>query len=67
MLWIYLIDVQSGLIIKFYQESLKLPKIIATALLVMLALTVAGCAKKVEPIRVKCPACGYEFDVQPEG
>jgi len=44
-----------------------LPKIIATALLVLLALTVAGCTKKVEPIRVKCPACGYEFDVQPEG
>jgi len=49
------------------QESLKLSKIIATALLVLLALTVAGCTKKVEPIRVKCPACGYEFDVQPEG
>jgi hypothetical protein len=44
-------------------------KTFVTVLLVgMLALSLGACAKKAsgEKVRVKCPACGYEFEVPAE-
>lgn len=40
-------------------------KAISVLLLGMLALSLAACAQKAgtEKVRVKCPACGYEFEV----
>ena len=39
-------------------------KFITLVLVVMFSLSLAACAKpgKSEPIKVKCPACGYEFE-----
>jgi hypothetical protein len=39
-------------------------KLISLVLLTMLAISLTACAgmKKGETTRVKCPACGYEFD-----
>jgi hypothetical protein len=39
-------------------------KLFSLLLVTLLALSFAACApvKKDEKIRVKCPACGYEFD-----
>ena len=39
------------------------------AIFAALTLTsvVACVSPKAKSIRVKCPACGYEFDVQPQG
>lgn len=37
--------------------------------LLLLSVTVlfSACAPvKIEPVHVKCPACAYEFDVQPQ-
>ncbi|WP_172399624.1 hypothetical protein [Geothermobacter hydrogeniphilus] len=35
----------------------------------VLALSLAACAQKAssEKVRVKCPACGYEFELPPHG
>jgi len=43
-------------------------KVISVLLLGMLALSLAACAQKAgsEKVRVKCPACGYEFEVPAE-
>jgi hypothetical protein len=40
-------------------------KLISLVLLVLFALSVAACAPMgtKEKTRVKCPACGYEFEV----
>lgn len=39
-------------------------KLISLVLLTLFALSLTACAgmKKEEKVRVKCPACGYEFD-----
>ena len=39
-------------------------KLISLVLLTLLAISLTACAgmKKEETTRVKCPACGYEFD-----
>jgi len=39
-------------------------KTLATLLACLLALSLGACAstKKEEQIRLKCPACGYEYD-----
>ncbi|MCK4535767.1 MAG: hypothetical protein KAT93_02070 [Desulfuromonadales bacterium] len=39
-------------------------RLISTVLVVTLALSLAACAGSGggEKVRVKCPACGYEFD-----
>lgn len=39
-------------------------KLFSMLLVAMLALSLSACAamKKPETTRVKCPACGYEFD-----
>jgi len=39
-------------------------KLISLVLLTLLAISLTACAgmKKGETTRVKCPACGYEFD-----
>lgn len=43
-------------------------KVITGALAVMLILTLAACAGTGgnNKVRVKCPACGYEFDAPTE-
>lgn len=40
-------------------------KLFSMLLVTLLALSFAACApmKKEEKMRVKCPACGYEFEV----
>ncbi|WP_291317263.1 hypothetical protein [Desulfuromonas sp.] len=40
-------------------------KLISVLLVSVLALSLSACAgmKKGEAARVKCPACGYEFEV----
>jgi hypothetical protein len=39
-------------------------RILTYALIVMIVAAVSACAPvKKGPVRVKCPACGYEFDV----
>ena len=40
-------------------------KIISLVVMAMLALSLSACAGmgKKETTRVKCPACGYEFEV----
>jgi hypothetical protein len=40
-------------------------KLVSLVLTMMLALTLSACAGmgKKEATRVKCPACGYEFEV----
>jgi len=40
-------------------------QLIAVVLVGMLALSLAACAPKAgaEKARVKCPACGYEFEI----
>lgn len=40
-------------------------KLIMVLMVGMLALSMGACAKKMdgEKARVKCPACGYEFEV----
>jgi len=40
-------------------------KLVTLVLMTMLALSLAACAGmgKKEATRVKCPACGYEFEV----
>jgi hypothetical protein len=44
-------------------------KLFSLLLVTLLAFSFAACApvKKDEKIRVKCPACGYEFDVPVKG
>jgi hypothetical protein len=44
-------------------EGMK--KLIVIAMVAMLALSMGACAGKMkkEPTKVKCPACGYEFDL----
>lgn len=44
-------------------EGMK--KLIVVALVAMLALSMGACAGKMkkETTKVKCPACGYEFDL----
>jgi hypothetical protein len=38
-------------------------KLISIVLAALLAVSFAACApKKTEKVRVKCPACGYEFE-----
>lgn len=40
-------------------------KLVSVLLVAMFAMSLAACAplsKKEKQIRVKCPACGYEFD-----
>ena len=43
-------------------------KLVSVALVIMMALSLAACAGKAgdEKVRVKCPACGYEFDAPTE-
>lgn len=43
-------------------------KVLSALLIGMLALSLVACAQKAgsEKTRVKCPACGYEFDVPAE-
>ena len=43
-------------------------KLISFVLVAMLALSLSACAGmgKKEATRVKCPACGYEFDAPTE-
>ncbi|MDW7644054.1 MAG: hypothetical protein SCI25_03325 [Desulfuromonadales bacterium] len=38
-------------------------KLIAMVLVTLFALSLGACAKQTtsEPVKVKCPACGYEF------
>lgn len=44
-------------------------KLVSLALVSLLALSLSACAtmKGGEASRVKCPACGYEFEVPVEG
>ena len=44
-------------------------KFAAWSVLVMLALSLAACAATTagDDVRVKCPSCGYEFDVDRHG
>lgn len=39
-------------------------KLISMGMLISIAFTLVGCAgsNSADTIRVKCPACGYEFD-----
>jgi len=40
-----------------------LKKLISILLLLSMTLPLAACAgKSADTVRVKCPACGYEFD-----
>ena len=46
----------------------ELKKVFTGALAVMMILSLAACAgsKGDQKVRVKCPACGYEFDAPTE-
>lgn len=52
---------------KIEEEMMK--KLVLLAVLSVFALSLAGCANKAtkDPIRVKCPSCGYEFEVPLDG
>jgi len=40
-----------------------LKKLVSMLLLISMAFSLAACAgKSANTVRVKCPACGYEFD-----
>lgn len=43
----------------------RMKKLMTLVMVTMLAFSLSGCAtmKGGEKARVKCPACGYEFDV----
>lgn len=48
------------------EENMK--KFAAVALIALMAFSFAACAKSApEQIKVKCPACGYEFTTPFEG
>ena len=44
-------------------------KLVSLVLVAMFALSMSACATmgKKEPVKVKCPACGYEFQAPMEG
>jgi peptide subunit release factor 1 (eRF1) len=43
--------------------GVRLKKLISILLVMSVAFTLAACAgKSGDKVRVKCPACGYEFD-----
>jgi formate dehydrogenase maturation protein FdhE len=37
-------------------------KLVSLLMVGVLALSLAACATGKDKVRVKCPACGYEFD-----
>jgi hypothetical protein len=41
-------------------------RLISFVLVALMALSLTACTgvKKDSPVRVKCPACGYEFDIK---
>ncbi len=49
------------------EEMMK--KLVFLAVLSVFALSLSGCANKAskDPIRVKCPSCGFEFEVPTGG
>jgi hypothetical protein len=48
----------------FMKGGERMKKLISLVLLVLFAVSVSACAPaKKEKTRVKCPACGYEFEV----
>jgi hypothetical protein len=48
----------------FMEGGERMKKLISLVLLVLFAVSVSACAPaKKEKTRVKCPACGYEFEV----
>lgn len=44
-------------------------KLVTWSMILAFALSLAACAGTggKEPVRVKCPSCGYEFDVDQAG
>ncbi len=45
-----------------------MPKIFSLLFTGLLVATLAACAGVSDnPVNVKCPACGYEFDVETKG
>lgn len=47
----------------------RMKKLVSLVLVAMFALSMSACATmgKKEPVKVKCPACGYEFQAPMEG
>ena len=52
---------------KVEEEMMK--KLVFLMVLSVFAFSLAGCANKAskDPTRVKCPSCGYEFEVPASG
>jgi hypothetical protein len=48
--------------VKKMRELLKRLTSMATALLLVVSLAACATTPRDETVRVKCPACGYEFD-----
>ncbi len=46
------------------RQSMK--KLISSILLAIVVLSFAACTslKKESPVKIKCPSCGYEFDIK---
>jgi len=49
------------------RELLKRLTSLLTALMLVVSLAACATAPRDESIRVKCPACGYEFDAPSDG
>ena len=41
-------------------------KVVTGALALVMLFTLAACASNTQKVRVKCPACGYEFEAPVE-
>jgi hypothetical protein len=49
------------------REELKRLTSLLTALMLVVSLAACATTPRDESIRVKCPACGYEFDAPSDG
>jgi hypothetical protein len=53
----------------YYDKELVMKKLVLWVLISAFALSLTACAGSMggENVRVKCPSCGYEFDVDRRG
>ena len=52
--------------LKSNEGNQSMKKLISCILLVIVALSFSACSslKKDSPLKIKCPSCGYEFDIK---
>jgi len=49
------------------EVNIPLQRMLSFFLFIAVVLIFSACAPvKIEPVHIKCPACAYEFDVQPQ-